>query len=101
MQTSRFPCVVLAIATLWAIGTSPASAQPIDFFFKGKTINLYVGFNPGGSYDYFGRLAARYMGKHIPGNPTIVVHNMPGAGSLQAANFIYAQAPKDGTAWAI
>ena len=72
-----------------ALGVTAASRKPGRQFFKGKTINLYIGFNPGGSYDYFGRLAARYMGKHIPGNPNIVAQSMPGAGSLQAANFMY------------
>jgi tripartite-type tricarboxylate transporter receptor subunit TctC len=101
MRAIRFHRALLALTGLLAFGVPGTSAQPADPFFKGKTINLYIGFNPGGSYDYFGRLAARHMGKHIPGNPTIVVHNMPGAGSLQAANFIFAQAPKDGTAWAV
>jgi tripartite-type tricarboxylate transporter receptor subunit TctC len=75
-----------------------AVAQPADQFFRGKTIQLYIGFAPGGSYDYYGRMVARFLGKHVPGNPTIVPQNMPGAGSFQAANFLYNAAPKDGTA---
>ncbi len=78
-----------------------AFAQSDEQAFQGKVINLYIGFAPGGTYDYFGRMVARYIGKHIPGNPTVVAQTMQGAGSLQAANFIYAQAPKDGTAWAV
>src|SRR3954469_21345595 len=78
-----------------------AFAQSDEQGFRGKIINLYIGFAPGGTYDYFGRMVARYIGKHIPGNPTVVAQTMQGAGSLQAANFIYAQAPKDGTAWAV
>jgi tripartite-type tricarboxylate transporter receptor subunit TctC len=78
-----------------------AFAQSDEQAFRGKVINLYIGFAPGGTYDYFGRMVARYIGKHIPGNPTVVAQTMQGAGSLQAANFIYAQAPKDGTAWAV
>ena len=78
-----------------------ASAQQAEPFFRGKVINLYIGFAPGGTYDYFGRAVGRFIGKHIPGNPTIVVQTMAGAGSLQAANFLYAQAPKDGTAWGV
>jgi tripartite-type tricarboxylate transporter receptor subunit TctC len=87
----------LALASLLA-ATSVAATQPAEVAFKGKVINLYVGFAPGGTYDYYSRLVARHMGRHIPGNPTIVAHSMPGAGSLQAANFLYAVAPKDGTA---
>jgi tripartite-type tricarboxylate transporter receptor subunit TctC len=93
-------CVVLAAAFLSIAGCS-ATAQPAEQFFKGKVINLYIGFAPGGTYDYYSRLFARFAGKHIPGNPTIVPQNMPGAGSFQAANFLYAVAPKDGTAMAM
>jgi tripartite-type tricarboxylate transporter receptor subunit TctC len=93
-------CAVLTAAYL-AIVASSAIAQPAEQFFKGKVINLYIGFAPGGTYDYYSRLFARFAGKHIPGNPTIVPQNMPGAGSFQAANFLYAVAPKDGTAMAM
>jgi tripartite-type tricarboxylate transporter receptor subunit TctC len=79
----------------------PAAAQPAEQFFKGKTINVYIGFAPGGTYDYYSRLFARYIGRHIPGNPSVVAQNMPGAGSFLAANFLYAVAPKDGTALAM
>lgn len=88
-------------AAFLAIAGSSAIAQPAEQFFKGKVINLYIGFAPGGTYDYYSRLFARFAGKHIPGNPTIVPQNMPGAGSFQAANFLYAVAPKDGTAMAM
>ena len=82
-----------------AAGTpTPAAAQTAEPFFKGKTINVYIGFAPGGTYDYYSRLFARYIGKHIPGNPSVVAQNMPGAGSFLAANYLYAVAPKDGTA---
>src|SRR5262245_44370832 len=101
MQTIRADRALLALAGLLILGAPEASAQPAEPFFKGKTITLTIGFNPGGTYDYYGRLAARHMGRHIPGNPAIVAQNLPGAGSLQAANFMYAQAPKDGTAWAV
>jgi len=78
-----------------------AFAQGAEPFFKNKVINLYIGFAPGGTYDYFGRIVGRFIGRHIPGNPTVIVQTMAGAGSLQAANFLYAQAPKDGTAWGV
>jgi tripartite-type tricarboxylate transporter receptor subunit TctC len=80
-----------------AATASPATAQQGDFF-KGKTISVYIGFSPGGGYDYYGRLVTRYLGKHIPGEPRVVAQNMPGAGSFTAANFLYSAAPKDGTA---
>jgi tripartite-type tricarboxylate transporter receptor subunit TctC len=74
----------------------PAAARAEDFY-KGKTINLYVGSGPGGGYDQFGRLVARHIGRFVPGQPAVVPHNMPGAGSLSAANFVYNNAPRDGT----
>jgi tripartite-type tricarboxylate transporter receptor subunit TctC len=85
-------------ALLLAAAGQGACAQPAEPFFHGKTINLYIGFGGGGSYDYYARLVARYIGKHIPGNPTVVAQTMAGAGSLQLANFLFASAPRDGTA---
>src|SRR5438552_3699083 len=75
----------------------PAAAQ--EAYFKDKQIRLIVGSAPGGGYDAYGRLLSQYMRQHIPGTPTIIVQNMPGAGSLVAANYIYNVAPKDGTAF--
>ena len=71
-------------------------AQAADFY-KGKTLTFVVGFSAGGGFDTYTRLIARHMGKHLPGNPTTVVENRTGAGSLIAANYIYNQAPRDGT----
>jgi len=91
--------VTLAIAlAAGALAPAPAAAQSGEPFFKGKTITVAIGFAPGGTYDYYSRLFARYIGKHIPGNPSVVAQNMPGAGSFLAANWLYAVAPKDGTA---
>ncbi|MDB5569751.1 MAG: hypothetical protein JWN93_934 [Hyphomicrobiales bacterium] len=89
-----------ALALALAASAGPALAQqtPERFFAAKRTINLYIGYAPGGSYDLYGRMVARHLGKYVPGNPTVVPQNMPGAGSLQAANFIYSVAPKDGTA---
>jgi tripartite-type tricarboxylate transporter receptor subunit TctC len=81
-----------------ALLASPAYAQSVAEFYTGKTVTISVGYSPGGSYDFYPRVFARYMGKYIPGHPTVVVQNMPGAGSLRAANFLYNVAPKDGTA---
>lgn len=81
---------------------SPVLAQgdrSIEEFYRSKrTINLYIGYAAGGSYDLYARFVARHLGKHIPGNPSVIPNNMPGAGSLQAANFVYSVAPRDGTA---
>jgi diguanylate cyclase (GGDEF)-like protein len=75
----------------------PAGAQGVDAFYAGKTIELIVGYPPGGSNDVYGRAVARHIGRHIPGSPQVVFRNMPGAGSILAANHIYNVAPKDGT----
>ena len=99
MQTLRRRSrIVTAALFVSALLASPAAAQPVAEFYTGKTITISVGYSPGGSYDYYPRVFARYLGKYIPGNPTVVVQNMPGAGSLRAANFLYNVAPKDGTA---
>ena len=87
-----------AALTLGACRFTPAIA---DDFYKGKTIKLYIGSGPGGGYDLFGRLVARHIGKHLPGNPTVTPQNMPGAGSILATNYIYNVAPKDGLSLAI
>ena len=84
----------LALAILAA---PPARAQSVEDFYKGKTINLVIGYSVGGGYDLYARHLARHIGKHIPGRPSVVPQNLTGAGSLRAANFIYAAAPKDGT----
>ena len=76
---------------------APAVAQSDDQFYKGKTIRIIVALGTGGDYDAYARLAGRWLGKHIPGSPAIVVENMPGAGGIIAANHIYNVAPKDGT----
>src|SRR5580700_6872698 len=87
--------MTLAVA-LVAASAAPLSAQPVDF--AGKTITIYVGYTAGGSYDLYGRLISRHLGQHLAGHPTVVVQNMPGAGSLKAANYLYEVAPRDGTA---
>jgi tripartite-type tricarboxylate transporter receptor subunit TctC len=74
-----------------------ARADDVADFYKGKRINLIVSYGTGGGYDVYARVLARHMSKHIPGNPNIVIQNMPGAGSLRGANYIYNVAPKDGT----
>jgi tripartite-type tricarboxylate transporter receptor subunit TctC len=91
---------IAAIVGLAAFGSlaAPCAAQTVADFYRGRTINLYIGLPSGGGYDIYGRLAARHLGKYIPGNPAIVAQNMIGAGGLKAATFLYSVAPKDGTA---
>jgi tripartite-type tricarboxylate transporter receptor subunit TctC len=86
---------VLAVAGLMA--APPARADAVSDFYAGKSLQLVIGYPPGGGYDLYARALGRYIGRHIPGNPSIVVQNMPGAGSIKAANFLYKIAPKDGT----
>jgi len=89
-------CVtVLTLAAPTLLG---AHAQSVADFYKGNTINIYVGYAPGGAYDFYARLFARHIGKHIPGNPNVVIQSMPGAGTLRAANYLFNAAPRDGTA---
>ena len=84
---------------LFALSALPQQAQAqasVADFYRGRAVNLIVGYSAGGGYDTYSRILARHLPKHIPGNPSIVVQNMPGAGSLKLANFLYNVAPKDG-----
>jgi tripartite-type tricarboxylate transporter receptor subunit TctC len=85
----------LSALTLWS---GAAFAQTPAEFFRGKTIDLYIAYSAGGAYDLYARMISRHMGKHIPGNPTVVPKNLEGAGGLRLANFLYNAAPRDGTA---
>src|ERR1044071_3856405 len=96
-QTAR----VLTLAALVCGAASVAHAQSPADFYKGKTVDLYIGYSAGGGYDVYARALARHMGRFIPGNPTILAKNMPGAGSLVLANWLYNVAPKDGSAFGI
>ena len=82
---------------LLSAASLPAWADDVAAFYGGKTVTLAIGYSAGGGYDLYARLLARYMGKYIPGHPTIVPQNMPGAGSLKAAKYLYEIAPKDGS----
>lgn len=93
-----------SIALLTCAGTFPAAAAATDAtadFYRGKQISFIIATGSGGGYDTYGRLMARHYGRFIPGQPTMVVQNMPGAGGIRATNFIYNTAPKDGTAVAL
>src|SRR5919198_2180183 len=80
------------LAVIIALAALPAAAQP-------KPVELYIGYSVGGGYDVYARLLSRHMGRHLPGNPVIVPKNMPGAGSLALANWLFSAAPRDGTAF--
>ena len=86
-----------AVAAALLFPATPAQAQPVADFYRGKTLRMLIGYGPGGGYDIYGRLVAEFLPRHLPGNPTIVAQNMPGAGSFVAAKYIYDVAPKDGT----
>ena len=84
--------------TLCLVMATPLAAQaPAETFYQGKTITISVGFPPGGGFDLYARLVARHLANFIPGRPSVVVQNVPGAGSLTLANQLYANAPRDGT----
>jgi tripartite-type tricarboxylate transporter receptor subunit TctC len=87
---------LLCCLLLFTLGGAAAAADTAAAFYRGRTITLLVGYGPGGGYDSYGRAVARHMGRHIPGNPDIVVKNMPGAGSVRLANYLYNVAEPDG-----
>ena len=94
LRLGRF-AVAASLIVAAAIPVS-AQTQPADFY-RGKSVEFIVGYPPGAGFDLFGRLLAQFIGKHIPGNPNVVVKNMPGASSLKGLQYIALQAPKDGT----
>lgn len=92
MPTRYSALGLLILPVLLATNMHTAAQEP------SRNVTIYVGYTPGGGYDLYARLFARHFGKHLPGHPPVVVSNMPGAGSIRAANYIYNVAPKDGTA---
>jgi tripartite-type tricarboxylate transporter receptor subunit TctC len=92
----------MIISVLFAIMiTGEAGADSVTDFYKGKRITLLVGYGPGGGFDTRARIVGKFMGRHIPGNPEIVVQNMPGAGTKRLANHLYNVAPRDGTVFGV
>lgn len=87
----------IAAGAALMLSAGAATAQSPEEFYKGRAVDVIVGYNPGGGYDAYTRLLARHIGSHIPGKPTMVAKNMPGAGSLKAANYLFNVAPKDGS----
>jgi tripartite-type tricarboxylate transporter receptor subunit TctC len=97
LVTRWVACAAAALALLAGTFMSPSHADDTEAFYHGKNVELYVGFFVGAGYDQRARLLARYMPKYIPGNPTIIVKNMEGAGSLKAGNWLAKNAPRDGS----
>jgi len=97
MGRNRKQKVLAAFALASALLVQPASAQPVADFYKGKTITLLISSAAGGGYDTLSRTVARYLPAHIPGNPAVIVKNMPGAGGIVATNHLFTTADKDGT----
>ena len=96
MLSKTFSQAAILAASFLAAAAIPAQAQTPEQFFKGKTLTFYVGLSPGGGYDQNARLVARYFGKYVPGNPTVVVKNMPGGGGLVMTNYVANVADPDG-----
>src|SRR5262245_49579417 len=94
MRNARRIVILLGLS----LAATTAHAEPVAEFFRGKTITINVASGAGGGYDFFGRALAKHMGRHIPGNPTLIVQNMPGAGGARMVNYLYNVAPQDGTA---
>jgi tripartite-type tricarboxylate transporter receptor subunit TctC len=89
--------VLTSIFSVASISSPARAQQSVENFYKGKTINLVIGYSSGGGYDAYARVVARHLSNHIPGKPQIVPRNMPGASSRAAAAYVYNVAPKDGT----
>ena len=92
-QARALAAVCLALAA----PAAPAAAQDTASFYRGKTVRIVVGFSSGGGYDVYARVLARHLARHIPGNPSVIVQNMPGAASLKSVQLLSAGAPTDGT----
>ncbi len=97
MKANQLLTTLTAAAVMHMCAGGMATAQSVEQFYKGRTIDLIVGYAPGGGYDAYTRLLSRHMSRHIPGKPALTVKNMPGAGSLKAANYLYNVAKKDGS----
>src|SRR5947208_14496895 len=94
---ARHRAIAFGLVAAIVLSAVPAGAEPIEDFYRGKTLRMLIGYGPGGGYDIYGRLVAEFLPRHLPGKPTIIAQNMPGAGSFAAASYIQDVAPKDGT----
>jgi tripartite-type tricarboxylate transporter receptor subunit TctC len=93
---STFALALCVATAAFAPLQSAHAAAPADFY-KGRTLYVIIGYSPGGGYDLYARVLSQHLGKHIPGNPSVIPQNMPGAGSIKAALYVFSAAPKDGT----
>src|SRR5262249_48608383 len=89
--------LVIGLGAASALASTPVRCDEVADFYAGRTVQLVIGYAPGGGYDDHARTLGRHIGRHITGNPTVIVQNMPGAGSIRAANYLYNVAPKDGS----
>jgi len=96
-RTRLLAGAVAGLAALGVAGVAPAAAQAAGEPYAGKSVQMVIGFGPGGGYDRWARTVGRHIGKHLPGKPNVIPQNMPGAGSYVAASYLYNVAPKDGT----
>src|SRR6266851_4679173 len=90
-----------ALLAALLVANSALAQDPVADFYRGRQVNLIVGYGPGGGYDIVARLLARHLARQLPGNPSIVVQNMPGAGSMRAVNYLYSVAPRDGASFGL
>ncbi|MBP1845851.1 tripartite-type tricarboxylate transporter receptor subunit TctC [Rhizobium petrolearium] len=97
LKSIRLLTIAAATACATIFGAVSAQADAVSDFYSGKTVTILIGHPPGGSYDLYAQLLAQHFGKHIPGNPTVIVQGMPGGGGSLAAAHFYTKAPKDGT----
>jgi tripartite-type tricarboxylate transporter receptor subunit TctC len=93
LRTTALAAIIMLAASISTVAHADSAAD----FYKGRTVSVIIGYSAGTGYDIYGRLLARFIGRHIPGNPTVIAQNMPGAGSLKAAMYVQAVAPKDGS----
>jgi tripartite-type tricarboxylate transporter receptor subunit TctC len=97
-QARGFAGALAVLIAAGVVGSTSVAGQSPEQPYAGKSVRMIIGFGAGGGYDRWARAIARHIGKHLPGNPTVIAQNMPGAGSYVAASYLYAVAPKDGTA---
>jgi tripartite-type tricarboxylate transporter receptor subunit TctC len=97
MRTAARIACLLSIAIAQFALVSVTRADPVADFYRGKTVRVVIGYGAGGNYDLYGRIVTEFLGRHIPGNPTVIAVNMPGAGGFKAVDYLYRVAPQDGT----
>src|ERR1700694_4694864 len=95
-RSRRHSSRAAAVALLLVAATHPAAAQSPADFFKNRKVDEYIGYSPGGAYDFYARVIGRHMGAHIPGNPMLVPRNMEGAGSLRLGESLFSAGPPGG-----